>query len=64
MKRVLGVDYIKRGMTYTPSSDDPVLVYRNGSFGFNYFNPDAREGFWENVKKFQKAFGKNKQTLT
>lgn len=45
--------FIKKGMTYQPTEKDPVLVFRNGGFGFNYLNKDSRDGFWDNVKKCQ-----------
>lgn len=49
---------IRCGMTYTPSKDDPVLVFRRGGFGFNPLNPKMREGFWANVEKCSLAFKK------
>lgn len=45
------MSFIKKGMTYQPTENDPVLVFRNGGFGFNYLNKESRKGFWDNVAK-------------
>ena len=45
--------------TIDPSS--PVIVYKNGGFGFNYKNKQSRENFFKNLEAFDKYMSNKKQ---
>lgn len=38
-------------MTYKPSKDDSVLVFKNGGFGFNPLNSKAEKQIREKIKR-------------
>lgn len=41
-------------MTYKPSPDDPILVFKNGGFGYNPLNKESEKQIIEKIKALSK----------